>query len=180
MGRLPEGYQTVDSRVEKFRAEHPLGSITTKVVFKTEGGETLGVAFRATVRTETGAILGTGHGYSDLEDTKDFEKAESVAIGRALKYAGYPAVDEDSEVEETEKPKKVGKGNSLTRLKKKVEVVKEEAEEAEESEEETEEETEEEETEEAEEKPARKVGRPSLPGKKDPQALLDKYKKRRA
>jgi hypothetical protein len=82
-------YLQVAYRVQWFRTEHPAGRIETDVV----NMEPLLV--KAAVYDADGHMLATGHGGADAGARKvvwsgrEFEKAETAAIGRALAHAGY-------------------------------------------------------------------------------------------
>lgn len=102
MSRIPDGYVTVKDRVAKFRKEYPGGKILTS---KDLSWEKEAVVFQAEVFDGEGKLLGMGHACCpDLGEDKGLEKAETAAIGRALEFAGYEAVDGDFEPEKEEAP----------------------------------------------------------------------------
>lgn len=82
-------YLKVSGRVLLFRDQHPGGAITTELVqLDWQAGCAL---YRATVIDGEGKLLGTAYG---SETQKGFppgwvEKAETVAVGRALAVAGF-------------------------------------------------------------------------------------------
>ena len=82
-------YLKVSGRVLLFRDQHPGGAITTELVqLDLQAGFAL---YRATVIDGDGKLLGTAYG---SETQKGFppgwvEKAETVAVGRALAVAGF-------------------------------------------------------------------------------------------
>ncbi len=91
---LPDDYTPVHERIKKFRKDYPEGKIATEI-YKWE--DDMGV-FRASVSDEEGNVLGWGTGHATREDDKFvgekfYEKGETVAVGRALAFAGY-GIDE--------------------------------------------------------------------------------------
>lgn len=82
-------YLQVAFRVLWFRTDHPAGRIETNVV------STEPLLVRAAIHDADGHLLATGHGSADAGGRKvvwggrEFEKAETAAIGRALAHAGY-------------------------------------------------------------------------------------------
>ena len=84
---LGADYLKVPGRVLLFRAAHPHGAITTDLV-RLEDGFAM---FRATVTTADGVILAVAHGSETLKGFPNgfIEKAETVAVGRALASAGF-------------------------------------------------------------------------------------------
>lgn len=82
-------YLQVAGRILLFRAKHPRGSLRTELL---QLDLTKGLAlFRATVLDAEGAPLADGHGSETMAGfSRGFiEKAESVALGRALAAAGF-------------------------------------------------------------------------------------------
>jgi hypothetical protein len=83
-------YQTVAYRVGKFRETHGLDlSLTTEIVSRDSDC----VVMRATIASETGRVLATGHSEeyrasSTINKTSALENAETSAIGRALAALG--------------------------------------------------------------------------------------------
>lgn len=83
-------YLPVAWRIVWFREDHPNGAIRTECVSQTPP------LFRATVLDEDGRFLSDGHASATLPaggravwSGREFEKAETAAIGRALAHAGY-------------------------------------------------------------------------------------------
>lgn len=85
-----KAYLEVKWRVVWFREDHPYGGIHTEIIPAAD----LAIV-RATVVTDSGQVLGTGHGTAAFNASgvvwkgKAIEKAETAAIGRALAHAGY-------------------------------------------------------------------------------------------
>jgi len=87
---LPDDYTEVHERVEEFRNDYPKGQIATTIV-KWEDGLAV---FRAKICDEDGNLLAQGSGHATREHDKFvgekfYEKGETVAVGRALAFAGY-------------------------------------------------------------------------------------------
>lgn len=115
--------------------------------------------FKATI-TIDGEVKAMGHAMApSLGEDKEFEKAETTAVGRALAFLGYEADDggsssDDDEKEEKEDKPRRGLGSKKSKSSKSSKKSKkdeDESEEEEESEEESEEEEESESEEESEE-----------------------------
>lgn len=84
-------YETVDSRVRRFRADHLAGVITTEVVHIDDAS----VLCKASVMID-GNLVATGvaeemRGSSNINQTSAVENCETSAVGRALGFAGYDA-----------------------------------------------------------------------------------------
>jgi hypothetical protein len=102
-----KAYAPVSERVAQFHRDHRSGDIQTSYEFK-EGY----VIFKATI-CWTPTIEGdkdidvsrtfTGHAFGKIGTEKAFEKLESVAVGRALAFAGYLAGGEIASYDEIEK-----------------------------------------------------------------------------
>ena len=93
-------YAKVAERIKAFREDCPNGAIITEP--KVEG-ET--VMFKATVTKDLSndkSATATGHAIGDKKKAKDFEKIESIAVGRALAMLGYLASGEIASSEEME------------------------------------------------------------------------------
>jgi len=85
-----KAYLEVRWRLVWFRDEHPNGAIRTEVISTTP------LLVKATVLDENGRFLSDGHASAKLPNSgtavwagREFEKAETAAIGRALGHAGY-------------------------------------------------------------------------------------------
>ena len=86
-----DNYVGVHERIAKFREEHKQGMITT-FREKGEGGEYFkAVVFRNQDEAKLYPSLAAASGHADILDNgkKASEKAETVAIGRALAILGY-------------------------------------------------------------------------------------------
>lgn len=96
-----KSYAPVKERVKAFREENPNGAIETIV-------ETIGdgyIKVRATVTKEIGndkSAMANGHSFGNVKNQKQFEKLESVAVGRALAFLGYLADGEIASSDEME------------------------------------------------------------------------------
>jgi len=87
---IPDDYTEVHERVEEFREDYPKGQIATTIV---KWEKDLAV-FRAKICDEDGNLLAQGSGHATREHDKFvgekfYEKGETVAVGRALAFAGY-------------------------------------------------------------------------------------------
>ena len=94
-------YAPVSARVEQFHKDHEKGSIETgcEMTELQLGEKKVQVAkFKATVSYDKGTF--NGHAFGSLTSEKAFEKLESVAVGRALAFAGYLAGGEIASYEE--------------------------------------------------------------------------------
>lgn len=81
-------YLQVAHRLMWFREAHPDGSVLTELINVSP------IVFKATVLSGVGVVLGTGHGSATPKPNavwagREFEKAETAAIGRALGVAGF-------------------------------------------------------------------------------------------
>lgn len=97
MSRIKETYVPVHVRVMDARREHKDKlTIKTSITMYPEQSSAL-VCAEVLLN---GNLLATGHAIAtDLDEEKGLEKAESVAVGRALAFAGYSA---DSSIASTE------------------------------------------------------------------------------
>lgn len=94
-------YAPVSARLEEIHKEIANAddknlSITTEVTFQ-EGY----AYFKATIQCYRGTF--TGHSFGQLKQEKALEKLETVAVGRALAFAGYLAGGEVASYDEIEK-----------------------------------------------------------------------------
>lgn len=100
---LPKDYVSVATRVDQFHTDHEQGiSIDTAFTLQWEVA-----CFKATVTTKKGTF--TWSSFGKLWREKAFEKLETVAVGRALAFAGYETRDgiaskEEMEVFDTNNP----------------------------------------------------------------------------
>ena len=83
-------YSPVKERLKMFRNDCPRGSIMTEPLIQ----EWWEVVFKCTIKkdlSEPTSATGTGHSYSTetKSGAKDFEKLETIAIGRALANIWY-------------------------------------------------------------------------------------------
>jgi hypothetical protein len=114
MGRLPDNYLGPKQRVTMLKKEYPAD--TSAVLTEATHipmGEALCILIKASISMK-GTVVATGHAFTDCpEDDKAVEKAETIAIGRALVNAGYPeTLDVEEEEKEYNKPvKSSGLGN---------------------------------------------------------------------
>lgn len=89
-------YAKVAARSAEFHRDNEHCSVETSCEFK-EGF----VLFRATVTTSKGTF--TGHSLGSVKGKqKQFEKQETIAVGRALAFAGYLASGDIATAEEME------------------------------------------------------------------------------
>lgn len=133
MGKLPKNYFGPKQRITKLKQDHP----KTESAIKTSAtcivvGETITVLIKATVEIND-KIVAEGHAFTDRpEDDKAVEKAETIAIGRALVNAGYPeTLDEEDGSEDQDEPAEKKPSKGLGGLGKASKRVKEEIEEEE-------------------------------------------------
>ena len=78
-------YTKVVDRLTAFKKDYnPTGSISIKtdIVTLTDNY----VVFKAEIINHKGAVLSTGHGFNAIAKEKSLEKAETVAVGRALAF----------------------------------------------------------------------------------------------
>jgi len=115
MSRIKDTYVPVNVRVMEARKEHG-----TKLTIKT-GVSLFPESNAALVSAEVsvdGKTLSTGHSLvSELNEPKSLEKAESVAVGRALAFAGYSAdsaIASEEEMDDAPQSTFTSKGSTLT------------------------------------------------------------------
>jgi hypothetical protein len=87
-------YAKVSTRVAEFHKDHETCQVDTSCDFK-EGF----VLFTVTVTTKKGTFTGHSMGKASGKN-KEFEKQETIALGRALAFAGYLASGEIATYEE--------------------------------------------------------------------------------
>ena len=101
MAKLPDNYLGPKHRIEMLKKDFGhRASITTEVrdiiVTAADGAQTLCFLVTAHVNLDR-EIISAGHSFTDSpENNKALEKAETIAIGRALVNAGYPELDDGS------------------------------------------------------------------------------------
>lgn len=99
-------YAKVAERVKEFRQDTTHASIETKPTFLENGV----VSFTAVIikdLRDPASARGTGNSLGTAKGVKDFEKLETVAIGRALANMGYLASGEIASFEEMEEFEKM-------------------------------------------------------------------------
>lgn len=82
-------YLPVAARIVAFREQHPAGAISTDLVTMEPR-----IVVRASVHSTDGVVLATGYGTAPISgkgtwQSREIEKAETAAIGRALAHAGF-------------------------------------------------------------------------------------------
>jgi hypothetical protein len=92
-------YAKVPDRLKLFREECPNGLVETLPEIREDGS----IVFSARIlkdkaRPESGEA--TGHAFGQNKTNKDFEKLETIAVGRALALLGYLASGEIASSEE--------------------------------------------------------------------------------
>lgn len=101
MSFLPADYEKVEDRIRAFYIEHPQGRIITQEI----GFDHKEVRFRAEVFRDLDPDphpAATGHAHGFVGQEKDYEKCETVAIGRALANLNYAKQGARASAEEME------------------------------------------------------------------------------
>lgn len=104
----------VKDRLIKFWSENPRGKIETSSV--KEGENRIFKTFILSDKADMTSKEATGHSLGVVSGEKDFEKLETISVGRALALLGYAADGEiasSEEMEEFEKYKKEKKSESI-------------------------------------------------------------------
>lgn len=83
---LPKDYVAVSERVDKFHEQYPNGSIETTFNINWEVAQ---FTAKVTLDVSNPLRVFTGSSFGELKKEKSFEKAETVAVGRALAFAGF-------------------------------------------------------------------------------------------
>lgn len=94
-------YATVPTRIKEFREVCPNGLIETKPEFLADGQ----VVFTTRIlkdKSNPSSGEGTGHALGKMKGEKDFEKLETISIGRALAILGFMASGDVASFEEME------------------------------------------------------------------------------
>lgn len=118
MSYLPKDYVPVHTRVQKAHDQNENLKILTQ--YELLGNDT--VVFRATVTTVKGEFSGTSFG--KLTKEKALEKLETVAVGRALAFAGYEiqsGLASKDEMDKFQDSKERFNDKQFNQLKKKIE-----------------------------------------------------------
>lgn len=97
-----KAYATVATRIKEFREVCPKGLIETKPTILPDGRTMFSARILKDKSDETSAE-GTGHSIGVVgKEAKDFEKLETIAIGRALANIGFMASGDVASFEEME------------------------------------------------------------------------------
>ena len=99
--KLTIDYAKVADRIKVFWEENPRGKITTEPIINDQGQ----VIFKAHIlrdKADEFSKEATGHTLGVHENEKDFEKLETLAVGRALALLGYGGSGEIASSEEME------------------------------------------------------------------------------
>ena len=94
-------YAKVSDRLLTFREENPRASISTTPTVL-ESGMVMFKAYILKDKADVESADATAHALQVKAGTKDFEKLETVAVGRALALLGYGASGEVASAEEME------------------------------------------------------------------------------
>lgn len=97
-----KAYAQVATRIKEFRTDNPNGLIETTPTFM-PNGQVLFKARAVKDKSNPSSAEGTGHAVGVVgKDKKDFEKLETISVGRALAMLGYMASGEVASSEEME------------------------------------------------------------------------------
>jgi len=94
-------YAKVSDRLKEFRTNNPNGKIETKPIIL-DDGMVMFTAFILKDKSDINSAEATAHALQTKKGIKDFEKLETVAVGRALALLGYGATGEIASSEEME------------------------------------------------------------------------------
>lgn len=94
-------YARVPARLKLFREDTANGDISTSYDFQ-DGGIVVFTARIVKDKSDPNSASATGHSYGKTSGVKDFEKLETIAVGRALALLGYLASGEVASFEEIE------------------------------------------------------------------------------
>jgi hypothetical protein len=98
-----KNYAQVKDRIKEFRTDCPRGLIETTPTFTDDG-----IMFKARIvkdKADPASAEATGHSFAKAkanEKEKQFEKQESIAVGRALALLGYASDGEIASSDEME------------------------------------------------------------------------------
>lgn len=118
-----ENYVSAHERIQKFWNDHKNGAITTTVVKDAEG-EVAGIHASVFRNQDDQRPAGSGHGYVYEFKSKAIEKAETIAVGRALAMMGYEvekgiaSEEEMEDFEETTSKKRGSLGGGRKKKKR--------------------------------------------------------------
>lgn len=96
-----KSYATVPTRIKEFRESCPNGLIETVPTMLPDGR----IMFKARIlkdKSDINSAEGTGHSIGGTKGDKDFEKLETIAVGRALAVLGFMASGDIASSEEME------------------------------------------------------------------------------
>ena len=94
-------YAKVSERLKAFRSENPRASIVT-IPIPQEGGMMMFKAHIVKDKSDEFSADATGHALQTKTGLKDFEKLETIAVGRALALLGYASDGEIASSDEME------------------------------------------------------------------------------
>lgn len=94
-------YAKVSERLKAFRSENPRASIVTTPIPQ-EGGMMMFKAHIIKDKSDEFSADATGHALQTKTGLKDFEKLETIAVGRALALLGYASDGEIASSDEME------------------------------------------------------------------------------
>ncbi len=94
-------YAQVKERIKAFREDTTKGSIDTGVTINPDGTMIMKATIVHDVSDE-GSKRATGQAFGKVGGQKEFEKLETIAVGRALAFLGYSKDGEISSSEEME------------------------------------------------------------------------------
>lgn len=98
---LTMDYAKVVDRINEFRSDNPRGLIETDP--RIEGKMLIFKAHILKDKSDSNSAEATGHAYAEIDNSeKQFEKLETIAVGRALALLGYAAGGEVASFEEME------------------------------------------------------------------------------
>lgn len=98
-----KAYAQVKDRIKEFRADCPKGLVETTPTFTPDG-----IMFKARIvkdKSDKASAEASGHSFAkttDKDKEKQFEKQETIAVGRALALLGYASDGEIASSEEME------------------------------------------------------------------------------